>query len=176
MLIDASSGTACCCTPVPPAQPTPPTEPDALFVQMSTAQTGIATGAALPLAGSVRVFGDGLSYDAANHAVVVTETGVYEVQWHVLTQSAAAAADVVLAFQSLDGTASVGTSGALAVPAEGGTLVSGHTIALLRAGTAWALVNVSGGAINIPAAGTAPAAFAAALSVTEVGGAESALA
>lgn len=168
MLIDASLGTACCCPPVP-VTPAQPTEPDALFVQMSTAQTAVANGAVLPLAGNIRQIGNGLSYDAANHAVTVNEAGVYAFDWHVLVQSAADAADAVIALQSLDGSTVLATSGAASVPADGAALVSGHTVAALQAGTAWALVNVSGAAINLPVAGTAPAVFAAALTVAQIG-------
>jgi len=174
MLIDASLGRACGCgaVPVQQMQPQPVlpqrTEPDALFVQMSTAQTDIASGAALPLAGSVRQIGDGISYDAANHAVVVCEPGVYAFDWNVLVTAAAAGDDVVITLQSLDGTTVLASSGAVAVPAEGGVLLSGHAVAPLRAGSAWALVNASAGAVSIPVAGAAPAVFAASLTVAEV--------
>ena len=86
----------------------------------------------------------------------------------MLTQSVDAAADVVLALQSLDGTTVLATSGAIEVPTEGGTLVSGTAVAFLPAGTTWALVNASGAAISIPVAGTAPASFAASLVVAEI--------
>ena len=174
MLIDASLGTASCGGAVMPEQTPasqrfrPPAEPDDLTIQMNVTQTAIASGAALPLAGSVRQIGDGLSYDAANHAVVVNETGVYFFNWNVLVQAAEETTDVVIALQSLDGTVLLATSGAPAVTADDAVLISGSAIARLRAGTAWALVNVSGAAISVPVAGTAPAAFAASLNVAEI--------
>ncbi|MBR6420726.1 MAG: hypothetical protein IKS42_10350 [Oscillospiraceae bacterium] len=167
MLIDASLGTACCCGPVPPVPPLPPTEPDALYVQMSTAQTAIARGAALPLAGTVRQFGNGLSYDTANHAVTVNETGVYAFDWNVLAEGGADG--VVITLQSLDGAVLLATSGVPGGTADTPVAVSGHTVALLRAGTAWTLVNASDTPIDIPVAGAAPAVFAASLTVAQVG-------
>ena len=142
-----------------PCQTPPQPAADALSIQLSTTQTGIAAGAVLPLGASVRQIGCALRYDTANHAVTVTEPGVYVFKWQVLVQSADAAADVVISLQSLDGTAVLASSGAVAVPAEGGVLVAGSAVAQLRPGTSWALVNNSGAAINLPAAGTAPAAF-----------------
>ncbi|MBR6108046.1 MAG: hypothetical protein IKQ39_08570 [Oscillospiraceae bacterium] len=182
MLIDASLGRAGCCPyppypfppqPVPP-QPAPPvpvplTEPDTLCVQLATAQTALANGAAVPMTGTLRQTGNGLSYDAASRAVTVTEAGVYAFAWQILVQSDGAAADAVIALQSLDGQTVLGYSGAIDVPETGSTLVSGSAVAYLPAGTAWVLVNVSGAAINIPVTGTAPAVFAASMTVSEVG-------
>lgn len=182
MLIDASMSRQNCCqyppypfppqpfppTPVPPV-PVPPQEPDTLNVTLATAQTALANGAAIPMNGALRQSGNGLSYDGASRAVLVNEAGVYAFDWHVLVQSAEAAGDVVIVLQSLDGQTVLGTSGALDVPTEGSTTVSGSAVAYLPAGTAWVLVNASGSAINIPAAGTAPTVFAASLRVTEVG-------
>ena len=177
MIIDASLGRPSCssCSQQAP-QPLapPPTAPQteraaALNVQMNTAQTAIANGAVIPLTGSIRQSGNGICYDAANHAVVIGAPGIYAFDWQVLVQSAAAAADVVIALQSLDGTAVLGISGAIDVPAASGTLISGSAVAQLRPGTEYALVNVSGAPINIPVAGTVPASFAASLNVTEVG-------
>jgi len=166
MLIDASLGTACCGGSMAPRPPQPERrQPDALSVQMNIAQTAIANGAVLPLAGSVRQFGNGLAYDAANHAVIVKEAGVYFFSWDVLTQTAGEEGDVVIALQSLDGAVLLATSGAADVTAEGSTQVSGSAVAMLPAGSAWALVNASGDALSIPVAGTAPAAFAASLNV-----------
>ena len=184
MLIDASYGRGGCCPyppypyppqPSQPPQPQPPvpvprTEPDTLSVQLATAQTALANGAAIPMTGTLRQTGDGLSYDTASRAVLVSEAGVYAFVWQVLVQSDGAAADAVIALQSLDGQTVLGYSGALAVPADGGTLVTGSAVAYLPAGTAWALVNVSGAPINLPVTGTAPAVFAASMTVTEVGG------
>ncbi|HBI86205.1 MAG TPA: hypothetical protein DDX71_08005 [Ruminococcus sp.] len=182
MMIDASLGRGGCCgypacpqNPAPfPPQPTPPlpvTEPDALNIRVSTALTAVADGAVLPLNGTVRTIGNGLAYDTANHAFTVNEAGVYLIAWQVLVQSAAGdAADAVIALQSLDGQTVLAVSGASGVPAAGAALVSGTTVAQLPAGTSWVLVNLSGAAVNIPAAGTAPAAFSAALTVTEIGG------
>ncbi len=185
MLIDASLGRANCCAyppyPFPPqptpSQPFPPTpappvpvpasEPDTLSVQLATAQTALANGAAIPMTGSLRQTGNGLSYDAASRAVLVTEPGVYEFNWNVLVQSDGAAADAAIALQSLDGQTVLGMTGAPEVPETGGTLLTGTAVAFLPAGTAWALVNVSGAPINIPVAGSAPNVFAASLSVTE---------
>lgn len=187
MIIDASLGRASgCCgfppcggqqpfppfppsPPVPPVPPATPSEPDAIQVQQAVTQTGIANGAVIPLAGTVRQFGDGLRYDSANHAVTVNESDVYAFDWQVNVQSAEAEGDAVIALQSLDGQTVLALSGAPAVPTTGGTVVSGSAAAFLPAGTAWALVNTSGAALNIPAAGTAPAAFAASLTVTEIG-------
>ncbi len=178
-MIDASLGRATCCgypnnmpqpfPPPPPAPPMPPTEPDAIQVQLATAQTAIAAGAAVPLSNTVRVIGDGLSFDAANHAVAVNEAGVYVFQWSVLVQSdGEAAADPVIALQSLNGQTVLGYSGTLAAAAADGTVLSGTAVAALPAGSSLVLVNASGAALNIPVAGTAPAAFAAVLTVTEV--------
>ncbi|MBQ8920614.1 MAG: hypothetical protein IJ060_00430 [Oscillospiraceae bacterium] len=185
MMIDASFGRANCCgyppypfppqptppqpfppTPAPPV-PFPPAEPDTLSVQLATAQTALANGAAIPMTGLLRQTGNGLSYDAASRAVLVTEPGVYEFNWNVLVQSDGAAADAVIALQSLDGQTVLGVSGAAEVPTTGGTQISGNAVAFLPAGTAWALVNVSGAAVNIPVAGTAPNVFAASMTVTE---------
>lgn len=167
MLIDASLGRACCCCGKLPAEctPTPAETADALNVRMNTAQSGIANGSVLPIAGSSRVIGTAISYDAANHAVVINEAGVYAFNWQVLVQSVDAAGPVVISLQSLDGTTVLATSGALAVPTDGGTEVSGSTVAQLPAGSSWVLVNNSGVPISIAVAGTAPAAFAASLNV-----------
>ena len=180
MIIDASFGRASCCGyPTQPAQtqmippvpaapvPVPAAEPDTLSVQLATAQTALANGAAIPMTGSLRQTGNGLSYDAASRAVIVSEPGVYAFNWQVLVQSDGEAADAVIALQSLDGQTVLGVSGAPEVPTTGGTLISGNAVAFLPAGTAWALVNVSGTAINIPVSGTAPNVFAASMSVTE---------
>ena len=179
MIIDASLGRASCCgfpngmpQPVPPPAPPVPlprTEPDAIQVQLATAQTGIANGAAIPLSSTTRLIGNGLSFDAANHAVAVSEPGVYAFDWHVLVQSAGTD-DPVIALQSLDGQTVLGYSGTLAAAAENGTVISGAAVAALPAGTSWVLVNASRNAIDIPVAGTAPAFFAAVLTVTEVSG------
>ena len=178
MMIDASLGRAGCCGSVPgmpqpfPPRPNPPvpfprTEPDMIQIRLTTAQTALANGAAVPLTGTVRQNGNGLLFDPANRAVQVTEAGVYLFQWHVLVQSAAAAP--VIALQSLDGQTVLGYSGVPAGAAESGVLVSGTAAAALPAGTAWVLVNATGDTIDIPVAGTAPAAFAASLTVTEIG-------
>ena len=174
-MIDASLGRASgCCgcppcpptpPPVPPFPPVPPREPDLLCVQLAVTQTGIANGAAIPLAGTVRQSGSALRYDTASQAVTVNEPGVYLIQWQAAVQSAEDAADAVLALQSQDGQRVLALSGAPQVPAEGGSVINGSTAAFLPAGTAWSLVNVSGAPLNIPAAGRAPAAFAAALTV-----------
>ena len=183
-MIDASLGRASCtaypaCStcqpqtvqpmnPLPPA-PLPQERAAALNVQMNTAQTAIANGAVIPLTGSIRQSGNGICYDAANHAVVIGAPGIYAFDWQVLVQSAEEPSDAVIALQSLDGTAVLGISGAIAVPTDSGTLISGSAVAQLRPGTEYALVNASGTGINIPVAGTAPASFAASLIVTEVG-------
>jgi hypothetical protein len=75
----------------------------------------------------------------------------------------------VIVLQSLDGQTVLGLSGVPAEAAGNGALLSGTAVAALPAGSAWVLVNASGAAIDIPVAGTAPAAFAASLTVTEVG-------
>ncbi len=178
MIIDASLGRAACCgfpggmqPPMPPMPPVPlpPTEPDAIQIQLATAQTALANGAAIPLSGVTRRIGNGLSFDAANHAVAVSEPGVYAFDWHVLVQTAGAE-DPVIALQSLDGQTVLGVSGTLAAAAANGTVISGAAVAALPAGTSWVLVNASGGAIDIPVAGTAPASFAAVLTVAEISG------
>lgn len=178
-MIDASLGRASCCgfppgmQPMPfPPRPNPPvplprTEPDAIQIRLATAQTALANGAAIPLSGVVRQIGNGLTYDTANRAVSVNEAGVYQFAWHVLVQAAAAAP--VIALQSLDGQTVLGYSGIPASAAESGAVVSGSAVADLPAGSAWVLVNASGETIDIPVAGTAPAAFAASLTVTQVG-------
>lgn len=179
MIIDASLGRAACCgfpgglpqpfpPPAPPV-PLPPAEPDAIQVQLATAQTALANGAAIPLSGTARLIGNGLRFDAANHAVAVSEPGVYAFQWYVLVQSAGAA-DPVIALQSLDGQTVLGYSGTLAAAAENGAVISGSAVAALPAGTSWVLVNASGNTLDLPVAGTAPASFAAVLTVTEVSG------
>ena len=178
-MIDASLGRASCCgfppgmsQPFPPRPnppvPLPQSEPDMIQIRLTTAQTALANGAAIPLTGTVRQNGSGLHFDTANRAVQVTEAGVYLFQWHVLVQSDAAAP--VIALQSLDGQTVLGYSGVPAGAAESGVLVSGSAAAALPAGTAWVLVNASGDIIDIPVAGAAPAAFAASLTVTEIGG------
>ena len=169
MMIDASLGRAGCgCypqpTPLPPVPPPfqpDPAEASALNLQLATAQASVAPGAVLPVGASVRQYGTAVSYDAANHAVVINAPGIYSFTWNVLVQSVEQAGDVIISLQSLDGTAVLGSSGAAAVPVAGGTLVSGSVTARLRPGTEWALVNNSGAAIALPAAGTAPAAFTA---------------
>ena len=174
MMIDASLGRAGCGCPqnLPVPQPVPPFVPDAgvsaLNIQLATAQASVAPGAVLPIGASVRQYGDALSYDAANHAVAVNAPGLYAFDWQVLTQSAGEETDAVISLQSLDGTAVLASSGALAVPTEGGTLISGSAVARLQPGTSWALVNNSGAAIALPAAGTAPAAFTASMTVTSL--------
>lgn len=164
MLIDASLGRACCCGKVPAGcTPSPVQTADALNVRMNTAQSAIANGSVLPIAGSTRLIGTALSYDAANHAVVVNEAGVYAFNWQVLAQSVGEAGPVVISLQSLDGATVLATSGALAVPTDSGTVIPGSTVAQLPAGSSWVLVNSSGVPISIAVAGTAPAAFAASL-------------
>ncbi len=177
-MIDASLGRASCCgfpqgipQPFPPRPnppvPLPQSEPDMIQIRLTTAQTALANGAAVPLTGTVRQSGNGLHFDPANRAVQVTESGVYLFQWHVLVQSDAAAP--VIALQSLDGQTVLGYSGVPAGTAASGVSVSGTAAAALPAGTAWVLVNVTGDPVDIPVAGTAPAAFAASLTVTEIG-------
>ena len=176
-MIDASLGRASCCgfppgstQPFPPRPnlPLPQTEPDAIQIRLSTAQDALANGAAIPLSGVVRQIGGGLSYDPANRAVSVSEAGVYRFDWHVLAEPENGAAPVIV-LQSLDGQTVLGSSGVPAEAAENGALLSGTAVAALPAGSAWVLVNASGAPIGIPVAGTAPAAFAASLTVTEVG-------
>ena len=179
MIIDASLGRATCCgfpgsmpQPVPPSAlpvPLPHAEPDAIQIQLATAQTALANGAAIPLSGVTRLIGNGLRFDAANHAVAVNEPGVYAFDWHVLVQTAGAE-DPVITLQSLDGQNVLGVSGTLAAAAANGTVISGTAVAALPAGTSWVLVNASGTAFDIPVAGTAPASFAAVLTVTELSG------
>ena len=177
MLIDASLGRASCCgfppamgQPFPPRPnpPVPSAEPDAIQIRLATAQTGIANGAAIPLSGIVRQFGNGLTYDTANRAVTVNEAGVYRFDWHVLVQTPNGTAAVIV-LQSIDGQTVLGVSGVPAEQADDGALLSGTAVAALPAGSAWVLVNASGEAIDIPVAGTAPAAFATSLTVTEAG-------
>lgn len=170
-MIDASLGRASCCgfpggmpQPVPPV-PLPPAEPDAIQIRLATAQTALANGAAVPLSSTVRQIGNGLRLDAANYAVTVSEPGVYAFSWHVLVQ---AETDPVIALQSLDGRTVLGYSGTLAAAAENGAVISGTAVAALPAGSAWVLVNASGGTLDIPVAGTAPATFSAVLTVTEI--------
>ena len=176
-MIDASLGRASCCGfppgitqpfPLRPNLPLPQTEPDAIQIRLSTAQDALANGAAIPLSGVVRQIGGGLSYDPANRAVSVSEAGVYRFDWHVLAEPENGAAPVIV-LQSLDGQTVLGSSGVPAEAAENGALLSGTAVAALPAGSAWVLVNASGAPIGIPVAGTAPAAFAASLTVTEVG-------
>ena len=178
-MIDASLGRASCCgfppamgQPFPPRPnppvPVPSAEPDAIQIRLATAQTGIANGAAIPLNGIVRQYGNGLTYDTANHAVTVNEAGVYRFDWHVLVQTPNGTAAVIV-LQSIDGQTVLGISGVPAEQSDDGALLSGTAVAALPAGSAWVLVNASGEAVDIPAAGTAPAAFAASLTVTETG-------
>ena len=177
MIIDASLGRPSCssCSQqaaqplAPPLSPPQQERAAALSVQMNTAQTSIANGAVIPLTGSIRQSGNGLCFDAANHAVVIGAPGVYAFDWQMLAHPTVGAADVVIALQSLDGSAVLGISGAIDVPSDGGTLISGSAVAQLRPDTEYALVNVSGTPINISVAGTAPASFAASLTVTEAG-------
>lgn len=183
MIIDASLGRnnscGCGCDCGCGTYPTCPTirpdcgtggsnAPDAFTVQLATAVTALPDGATLPLSGTVRISGNGLSYDSANCAVVINEAGVYHFSWDVLTQSTSEELPIVIALQSLDGATVLAYSGTAAADAAGSTLVSGETTAALAAGTAWVLVNRSGAAINLPAAGTPPTAFTAQLTVTEV--------
>lgn len=181
MIIDASLGRATCCgfpgsfpQPVPPPVPPiplPPTEPDAIQVQLATAQTALANGAAVPLTTISRQIGNGLSFNAATSAVTVNEPGVYLFNWHVLVQ-ATAENDPVISLQSLDGQTVLGLSGAPNASTTDGTVVSGSAVAALPAGTSWVLVNATGEPINIPVAGTAPSTYAASMTVTEVSGSE----
>ena len=157
----AEAAGMCCPTPVQSAS-------DALSIQLANTQSAVANGAVIPLGGSVRQIGTALTYDPANHAVAVNEPGVYAFRWSVLVQSTDAPADAVISLQSLDGSAVLASSGAIDVPAEGGTLVCGTAVAQLCPGTSWALVNNSGVPVNVPAAGTAPAAFAASETVVKV--------
>ena len=71
----------------------------------------------------------------------------------------------VYTFQSRSGLKQDGLAGKKTLAALESAVISGSTAAFLPAGTAWSLVNVSGAPLNIPAAGRAPAAFAAALTV-----------
>ena len=98
----------------------------------------------------------------------MNEPGIYTFIWNVLVQTEEAYAPVIQ-LQSPDGRTVLGTSGVPAGTAAEGALVSGAAAAYLPAGSAWVLVNASGSALNIPAAGTAPAVFAASLTVTESG-------
>ena len=189
MMIDASLGRASCCgfpngmqpfppQPFPPQPPQPPVPlpqqaPDAIQVQLATAQTALANGAAVPFTATARQIGNGLRFDPATGAVSVLEAGVYAFDWHILVQTAATPAVTdppapVIALQSLDGQTVLGYSGVPAAAAADGFMLSGSTVAALPAGTAWVLVNASGAAIDIPAAGTAPAVFAASMTVREV--------
>ena len=77
-----------------------------------------------------------------------------------------AAAAPVIALQSLDGQTVLGYSGIPA--AENGAQITGKAAAALPAGSSWVLVNASGEALDIPLAGTAPAAFAASLTFAEL--------
>lgn len=189
MIIDASLDRANCCGypcgmpqpfppqpfPPQPAPPVPPVPPvpqqsavDSLQVQLATAQTGIASGAAIPLSTVLRQTGNGLSFSAATHAFTVADAGVYAIDWSVLVQTAAGGADPVIALQSLDGQTVLGYSGTLTADAEAGALLTGRTVAALPAGSSWVLVNASADALDVPLAGTAPAAFAASLTVAEL--------
>ena len=179
MIIDASlqpGNRVSCCGGYPfPPQPSPPvppqpvrTEPDTLQLSPTTAQTGIANGAAIPLTGVVRQTGNGLRYDPATRAVMVEEAGVYTFVWQVLVQNTGAEAPVIQ-LQSLSGQRVLGTSGAPAEVAAAGVLLTGSAVAALPEGSAWVLVNASGAPLNIPAVGTAPAVFAASMTVSENG-------
>ena len=178
MIIDASLGRASCCgypqpqPPFPPQPPipVPPTEPDAIQVQLATAQTAVANGAAIPLTGVIRQIGDGLTFNPATGSIAVNEAGVYVFHWQVLVQASEGtdAAAPVIVLQSLDGQTVLGYSGVTAEAAADGALISGTAVAALPAGTSWVLVNASGAAIDIPLAGTAPAAFAASLTAYEL--------
>lgn len=182
MIIDASLGrSGCCgypsCTPQPPsppscqpaAPPCPLTEPDAVQVVLAAAQTGVASGAAIPLAGAVRQIGNGLSFDSTNHAVIVNEPGVYTFNWQVLVQIGGDGTDAVITLESLDGQTILGRSGVPAAVTGDGALITGSAVAALPAGTAWILVNSSAAALDIPVVGTAPNTFSAAMTVSEVG-------
>lgn len=187
MIIDASLGRANCCgypcgmqqQPCPPPQPTPPqifppqppqpAMPNTLQLQLATAQTALANGAVVPLSTIVRQTGSDLSFSAANSAFTVNKTGVYTINWTVLVQtSGGGTADPVIALQSLDGQTVLGYTGTLNADMTNGAQLTGHTVALLPAGSSWVLVNATGEAIDIPVAGTAPAAFAASMTVVEV--------
>ena len=152
----------------PPVRPAVSAEPDTLQLNLAAAQTGIANGAAIPLTGTVRQTGNGLRYDAATHAIAVNEAGVYTFIWNVLVRTENGEAPVIQ-LQSLDGRTVLGVSGLPAETAENGAQLSGSAAAYLPAGTAWVLVNASGAALDIPSAGTAPAVFAASVTVTESG-------
>lgn len=181
MIIDASLGrSGCCgypsCTPQqpspPPCQPAAPpcqlTEPDAVQVVLAAAQTDVASGAAIPLAGAVRQIGNGLSFDSTNHAVIVNEPGVYTFNWQVLA-SITGGTDAVITLESLDGQTILGRSGVPGALTTDGALITGSAVAALPAGTAWVLINSSADALNIPVVGTAPNTFSAAMTVAEVG-------
>ena len=186
-MIDASLGRAGCCgfpagqpqmpapgLPLPPFPPAGAEEPSALNIQLATAQTGIANGAVIPMGAAVRQYGDGLSYDAANHAVIVNRPGVYAFTWQLRVSAAGGGqpvTDAVISLQSLDGSAVLAQSGAPVGEGES-VLITGSAAARLRPGTAWALVNNSGGAVSLAVAGSAPAAFAASETVAAVSGAQ----
>lgn len=189
MIIDASLGRASCCgypcgmqqqcptqpfppQPFPPQppqpQPTPqPAMPNTLQLQLATAQTALASGAAIPFSTIARQTGNGLSYNTANSAFTVNETGVYDIDWTVLV-TATGSEDPVIALQSLDGQTVLGYTGTVNGAATDGAQLTGHAVALLPAGSSWVLVNATGAAIDVSLAGTAPAAFAASMTVTEV--------
>lgn len=184
MIIDASLGRANCCgypcgmqqqcpsQPFPPQPPQPPTPPqpvmpDTMQLSLTTAQTGVASGAAIPLSTLVRQTGTDLSFNAATHAFTVNNTGVYAIDWTVLV-TATGTEDPVIALQSLDGQPVLGYTGTLNDAATNGALLTGHTVATLQAGSSWVLVNATSDPINISLAGTAPAAFAASMTIAEV--------
>ena len=184
MIIDASLGRANCCgypcgmpqppvPPFPPPVPQPPV-PDTIQIQLANAQTGIAGGAVIPLNTVLRQTGNGLSFNPATGAFTVADAGVYAIDWTVLVQPAGegAAADplpaLVIALQSLDGRTVLGYAGIPSAAAADGAQLTGRAVAALPAGSSWVLVNASGETIDVPLAGTAPAAFAAQLTVAEL--------
>lgn len=179
MMIDASLGRAGCCGfPACPPQPPFPSPdsplfpppagmngPSALNIQLATAQPAVANGAVIPMGAAVRQYGDNLSYDAVNHAVIVNRPGIYAFTWQMLVS--AAVTDAVVTLQSLDGAVVLAQSG-VPVGADAPVLLTGSAVARLMPGTSWVLVNNSGGTVSLGVAGAAPAAFAASETVTEL--------
>lgn len=184
MIIDASLGRANCCgypcgmqpqfpsqpqfpQPQPqPPMPPQPAMPNTLQLQLATAQSALANGAAIPFSTVTRQTGNGLSFNSATNAFTVNQTGVYDIDWTVLVT--ATTGNPVIALQSTDGQTVLGYTGTLNADATDGTQLTGHTVALLPAGSSWVLVNATGEAIDVSLAGTAPAAFAASMTVAQV--------
>lgn len=183
MIIDAGMGRSCCgvsgysaaaaCGCCPTMLPDCPTNGSSSAVsaisnQQTASMDTLAVGDSVPFDSTSRVIGTDITYDSTNNAFVINTAGTYFFTWNVLTESTDGESDVLLRLQTLDGMTALALSGADNVPAATSTLVSGSTIATLPAGAHVVLVNAGAAAITLPAAGTAPQAFVADMTVIRI--------